>query len=174
MTERFSIVNGQDHHIRIVDNTEDLHSDNMFHRAVHVIVETHGGGMMIQKKAKHTENGGKWSSSASGHVRYQETYKQAAIRELEEETGLKVTDEEELIEVIKASPCEETGYEFVMLYSYLIDPHEEEPKIGCDEVDEIVIAPLAVIVKDICDNNDKYSPAFVEMLNRFLSMHKSK
>ena len=118
--EKFPIVNGNDEVIFFTNNKEELHKLKQKHRAVHVFIETFGGGFIIQKKAEGTENAGKWSSAVSGHVRIGESYSQAAIREIEEEVGLKVSPLE-LDYVGRITACPETGYEFISLFSYLAD-----------------------------------------------------
>lgn len=169
--ETFSIVNIKDEHISVVFGKHNLHVGGRFHRAVHVFVEVFGGKFIIQKKAVGTENGGTWSSAASGHVRFNETYKSAAIRELEEEIGLKI-GKERLRKIIKAPPSFANSNEFVTLFTCLIDPEKENLKLDSKEVDEIVIAKFIDIVEDVQKYRCEYSPAFVELFNVFLAMEK--
>jgi isopentenyldiphosphate isomerase len=170
-TESFSIVDAQDEHLHVVFSKQELHRNGGYHRSVHVFVEVFGGLFILQKKAVSTENGGKWSSAASGHVRCGESYKIAAVRELKEEIGLKA-DEEELNEVVKVSPSIANGNEFSTLFTYLMDPREEELELDQNEVDEIVICPLIDIIGDIEKYKDEYSPAFIELFNIFLAVEK--
>ncbi len=171
MIELFSVVDDKDIHSYAVASKELLHKGGRLHRAVHVFIEVFGGGFVIQKKAAHTENAGKWSSAVSGHVRAGEAYHAAAVRETEEELGLKISDKD-LIKVGKMHPSEATGNEFVVLYSYLLDPEKESISIGCDEVDELITCPINDMVKDVAYNGDKYSPAFVILLDLFLALRK--
>lgn len=165
--ERLVAVNSNDDDILIL-NKKQLHSYGYMHRSSHVFIETFGGGFILQKKAKGTENADKWSSSVSGHVRYKETYRDAAIRETMEELGIKII-EEDLEEIAKIQPCKETGNEFVTLYSYLLAESETvDPNM--DEIDSMIICPLKEIVEDIALNRDKYSPAFILLLNTYLSL----
>ena len=169
--ELFSIVDSNDEHLYTVFGKRALHLNSGYHRSVHIFVEIFGGRFVLQKKAARTENGGKWSSAASGHVRYSESYEEAAMRELEEEIGLKI-EEEELHKVMKASPSHENGNEFVTLFTYLMDPKEEDLALESDEVDEIVINKLLDVVKDVENYRNEYSPAFVELFNKFLALEK--
>jgi len=152
----------------IILNKDIIHKHDYRHRGSHVFIETFGGGFILQKKAKGTENAGKWSSAVSGHVRYKETYMDAAIREAIEELGIELV-KEDLTEVSRVQPHKETGNEFVTLYSYLMDESEVIDPNG-EEVDSIIICPLKEIVADISLNRDKYSPAFVYLLNVYLSL----
>ena len=169
--ESFSIVDARDEHLRVVFGKQALHRNGGYHRSVHVFVEVFGGLFILQKKAAGTENAGKWSSSASGHVRCGESYKKAAVRELEEEIGLKV-DEEELCEIVKVSPSIANGNEFSTLFTYLMDPREEDLELDQVEVDEIVIGALIDVIGDVEKHRDEYSPAFVELFNIFLALEK--
>lgn len=150
-----------------------MHSNNYRHRGVHVFIEVFGGYFIIQKKAFNTENEGLLSSAVSGHVRYSETYKEAAVREAEEELGLKI-DPDELEEIAYVYPCKETNNEFVRLYSYLLDPSEETIHINEIEVDGIIIMPLREIIEDVDENPTKYSPAFKFLLNIFITQNEAE
>ena len=71
-----------------------------------------------------------WTSSCSGHVDAGEDYLSAAIRECEEELGI-VADRKLFIEVFRASPCPETGNEFVRVY---LLKHEKEIRFNRNEI----------------------------------------
>jgi len=169
--EIFWVVDEHDVPLRIVYGKDYLHENGFFHRAVHVFIEVFGGYFIVQQKAKHTENGGLLSSSVSGHVRYGESYLEAAIRETKEELGLDV-ESEELEEIAYVSACGVTNNEFVKLYSYLLDPTKEVITINEEELDGIIILPLGELIEDIADNPNKYSPAFKFLLNIFLTYNK--
>lgn len=169
--ECFGVVGEGDIFLYKALDKDDLHRDNKCHRGIHILVETFGGGMIIQKKAAHTENGGKWSSAVSGHVRLGESYAGAAIREAKEELGLSI-EGEDLTRIAKVNPSKETGNEFVVLYTYLLDPSKEEAVIGCDEVDELITCPLKDLIADMDKGVSEYSPAFVLLFNIFLTLYK--
>jgi len=171
--ERFAVVNIHDIPIRYVTGKEALHNTakDEYHRGVHVFVEVNGGRFLLQRKAKGTENEGKWSSSVSGHVRAGESYRSAAIRESMEELGLDVK-RQDLDEVATIAPCVETSNEFVTLFTYLMDDDEEQIKINKDEVTEVIICRLDDVVNNVDDNKDAYSPAFIVLLNIFLELYK--
>lgn len=68
----------------------ECHADpELVHRSVHVVVEC-GGRLLLQRRGfEKDKSAGQWDSACSGHVRPGETYREAAIRELEEELGIR-------------------------------------------------------------------------------------
>jgi ADP-ribose pyrophosphatase YjhB (NUDIX family) len=124
-------------------------------------------GFVLQLKGKNSENAGKWSSAVSGHVEFGESYEDAAIREAKEELGLEI-DKKELIRIIKIAACKETNNEFVVLFTYLMDRNTESIKLDPDEIENILIAPLADVIKDVNRNLGDYSPAFIKLLDEWL------
>ncbi len=167
--ETFDIVNPDDTVVAVVSGKDRLHELNVIHRSVHILIDIVGGGFLIQKKAEHTENGGKWSSAVSGHVRSGETYSQAAIRECEEEIGIKF-ETNNLERVTKVYPNIGNGLEFSTLFRALIDLDKVRPTIACDELDELMILPLKDLVMDVNEHMyKKYSKPFVFMLNIYLA-----
>jgi len=172
--EKFDIVNHQDIVKMIVSGKDRLHNLNLPHRSIHIFLEVVGGGFIIQKKAEHTENGGKWSSAVSGHVRSGETYEQAAIRESEEELGFKLTPGD-LKKITKLYPSEHTDNEFVTLYGALVNLDKVIPNIACDELDELMILPMKDMILDIDKHMEaKYSKVFITLLNVFLAFRGDK
>ena len=167
--EKFDVVDDRDEVKMIVTGKEKMHFLKLCHRSVHVFLEVLGGGFIIQKKAEHTENGGKWSSAVSGHVRSGESYRDAAIREAKEELDLTVTHGD-LKKITKLYPTEQTDNEFVTLYRATIDLDKVIPSIACDELDGLLILPLKDLIIDIDKYmKTKYSKAFVALLNIFLA-----
>jgi isopentenyldiphosphate isomerase len=171
MEETFSIVSRRDEHLLVVYSKEQLHRNGGYHRSVHVLIEVFGGLFVLQKKSKGTENEGRWSSAVSGHVRYGESYEGAAIREMEEELGIKA-ELRDLNKLAKIGPSNNTGNEFVTIFTYLLDPKNEKLKLNEKEVNEIVKSKLPDVIEDIEANMDEYSPAFIEVFNTFLSLEK--
>jgi isopentenyldiphosphate isomerase len=71
-----------------------FHGDpSLAHRAVHVFVKNSCGDFFLQKRS-HTKRvqPGRWDTSVGGHLAPGESYEAAALRELEEELGVRLTD----------------------------------------------------------------------------------
>jgi isopentenyl-diphosphate delta-isomerase len=92
-----------------------------------------GRQVFLQKRslAKDTAPGC-WDSSCSGHLDAGEDYAAAAVRELGEEIGLRVSGPDVLTEVLRVNACADTGWEFARVYRmesagpFLLHPAEIE------------------------------------------------
>lgn len=113
--EKFDVVDLKDRVIYQASRTR-VHRRNLFHRAVHILIARAGSCWVLQQRAESKDvDPLLWTSSCSGHVDAGENYLCAAIRECEEELGI-IVEAGSLVEVFRASPCVETGYEFVRIY----------------------------------------------------------
>ena len=114
LDEIFDVVDEDDQVIGQATRGE-VHRRGLRHRAVHVLVFNTKGEVFLQKRSMHKDTfPGAWDSSCSGHLDRGEDYDAAAIRELWEEIGLKVTQAPQ--RVLKIDACPETGQEFVWIY----------------------------------------------------------
>jgi len=163
----FPIVSLGDEIVGYMSGKEALHKCGLAHRAIHIFVELFGGGFVLQRKGPNSENAGTLSSAVSGHVEGDESYQDAAVREMKEELGLDI-DEADLEVICKIPPCKETSDEFVVLFSYLLDPSKEDIRPDSEEVSEIIRLPFKDMVLSVDKNKEGYSPAFVLLLDKFL------
>ncbi len=89
MPELFDVVDDQDHVLR-QEPRADVHRQRLLHRAVHVLVFNSKGEVYLQRRsAKKDTYPHRWTTACSGHVDAGEDYDTAAVRELQEELGLK-------------------------------------------------------------------------------------
>lgn len=73
----------------------EVHRDGDWHRAAHVWIAAPDGRILLQRRSERKENHpGLWDVSAAGHVSAGETAVEAAVRETEEELGLKLSPTE--------------------------------------------------------------------------------
>lgn len=88
--ELFDLVDENDKVIGTVKRRETNRNPKRIHRAVCILVFNKKGQLFLQKRSKTKDTyPGYWTISASGHVRSGQTYRQAAIKELKEELGIK-------------------------------------------------------------------------------------
>lgn len=114
--EIFDVVNERDEVVGRATRRE-VHSRGLRHRAVHVLVFNRRGEVFLQKRSMAKDSApGCWDSSCSGHLDAGEDYAAAAVRELEEEIGLKIAGPQLLKPVFRGTAGEETANEFTWVY----------------------------------------------------------
>jgi isopentenyldiphosphate isomerase len=112
--EIFDVVNESD---EVIDRRprHEVHRLGLMHRAAHVLVLNQGGQVFLQKRSlKKDRQPGLWDSSASGHVDSGEDYDACAVRELQEEIGLRLPVPPQRLFKLPASA--ETDQEHVWVY----------------------------------------------------------
>jgi isopentenyl-diphosphate delta-isomerase len=113
--ELFDVVDEQD---RVVGQARraDVHARRLLHRAVHVLCLDEAGRVFLQRRSMLKDSApGKWCASCSGHLDAGEDYDAAALRELEEEIGVRV-EPAALERWLRLEACRETGMEFLWVY----------------------------------------------------------
>lgn len=109
----------------------------IIHRIVQIFLVNSKGELLIQKRA-HTlsSSPGKWDSSSAGHVDEGEEYIEAAVREVEEEIGVKGIVLKELIKIRTEENLEiGTQKRFSTLYTGVYDG---DIKCNREEVSEVM------------------------------------
>jgi isopentenyl-diphosphate delta-isomerase len=72
-----------------------IHRDGDWHRAAHIWIATNDGRILLQRRSLQKENHpGLWDVSAAGHVSSGESVIDSAVREAEEELGLRIDPSE--------------------------------------------------------------------------------
>jgi len=112
------------------------HGDpSLAHRSVHVFVFNAGGDVYLQKRSRRKDvQPGKWDTSVGGHLCPGETYLAAAVRELEEELGVKVPSPQSLKRLhsyIWRTPIETEHVEtYQLIYEGPFSLHPDEIEEG--------------------------------------------
>jgi len=89
-SELFYLVDTNDRIKGYISRREAHANKNNIHRAVGIFVLDEKMQMLMQKRSKKKDmDPGKWSYAVGGHVTVGQTYKQAAIKEIKEELGIK-------------------------------------------------------------------------------------
>jgi isopentenyl-diphosphate delta-isomerase type 1 len=110
----------------------EVHARNLRHRAVHILLVNTRGELFVQKRSATKDTFPRcYDSSASGHVNSREEYDACARREIQEELGL-VVSQAQLRNHFKIEACEDTGWEFVWVYSVVTD---QRPEINLAELE---------------------------------------
>lgn len=114
--EIFDVVDGQNRVVRQATR-RDVHANDWLHRAVHIFVKNARGEVFLQLRSHQKDKKpGKWDSSAAGHLDAGEDYLPCAVRELEEELGIRTTAES-LTFAGRVAACAGTGWEFVEFFT---------------------------------------------------------
>lgn len=91
MERRLSIVNEAGEIIGETTRTE-IHAQGLLHQEIHVWFYLPNGELLFQRRSKDAETApGLLDATVGGHVEIGETYEEAALHEVEEETGVSVT-----------------------------------------------------------------------------------
>tara|TARA_B100001093_G_scaffold381128_2_gene366629 strand:- start:3786 stop:4370 length:585 start_codon:yes stop_codon:yes gene_type:complete len=133
-SEVFDVVDENDLVIGQAMRSE-VHQQALLHRAVHIFARSEYDQWIIQKRSSQKDlDPLLLTSSCSGHVDAGEEYRCAAVRECSEELGVSLK-RMDLLEILRVSPCLETGNEFVRVYltKHVISPVPNKEEIFCLE-----------------------------------------
>ncbi|MBU61912.1 MAG: NUDIX hydrolase [Opitutae bacterium] len=157
--EWFDVVNTLDLEIG-KERRDVVHARKLFHRAVHVLILDATDRILVQKRSLAKDSApGLWCSSCSGHLDAGEGYLPAALRELDEEVGLKISPEN-LAQILSVSPCMETGWEFCRVFFLRNDgPYAFEPS----EITELRSLALHELDDWVSSAPDEFSASFLHL-----------
>jgi len=148
----------------IVDENDDVigtarrrivHARALRHRSAHVVVFNTAGRLLIQlRSAAKDLYPLYWDVSAGGHVGPDESYEQAARRELREELGL--TGELKFVRKTPASKV--TDWEFTCLYELTTD---EPPRPNSHEIEGYEFVLPSPLIEQAVSGRRHMTPALV-------------
>jgi 16S rRNA (adenine1518-N6/adenine1519-N6)-dimethyltransferase len=154
--EQFDVVDESDNVIATRPRAE-VHEKNLLHRAVHILVFNQQGELLVQKRSAWKDREpSKWDSSAAGHLEPGETYEAGAIRETEEELGIRP----KLTPLGKIRACSNTGQEFVEVFTA---QHEGPFSLPPAEIEDALFMPLERIKAWITAQPNDFAPGFWEV-----------
>jgi isopentenyl-diphosphate delta-isomerase type 1 len=158
--EILEIVDSDDRVVGTATRRE-IHEQGLCHRAVHIFVFNSHGKIFIQRRsAAKDRHPLKLGSSAAGHVDPGESYETTAVRELEEELGIKA----QVTRVLSVKAQAKTGHEHVALFSVTTDdlpvPNQAEIVWGSFMTQERLTELMHA-------NPEDFVPAFVLLWHAF-------
>lgn len=159
--ELFDVVDENDQVLR--QETRDVvHQENLLHRAAHMLVFNKKKEVFLQKRSRLKDNHpGVWDSSAAGHLNAGEGYESTAVRELEEELGIKGA---EVQEVAVIPPSANTGWEFIRLY---LARHDGAMRFPCSEVESGQWFPVEIVRDWVAARPQDFASGFIECWSEF-------
>jgi 16S rRNA (adenine1518-N6/adenine1519-N6)-dimethyltransferase len=151
--EIFDVLDDQDRVIGCRPRDE-VHVNNLRHRAVHIWIFNARGELFLQKRSPWKQNHPDlWCSSTAGHVDSGEEYEQAAHRELREEIGIDCR----LTKFWKVESTPETGHEFIEFY---VGTSEGPFRFAPGEVETGSFFPVQQIWEWLMGNPEDFTPVF--------------
>lgn len=95
MEELIDVLNEDGTKTGKVVTRKEVHEKGLWHRIVVIAIIDKEGHLLMQQRSKYVKtNSEKWDISAAGHVSAGQTSREAAIREIKEEVGLEIKQEE--------------------------------------------------------------------------------
>jgi isopentenyl-diphosphate delta-isomerase type 1 len=159
--EILEIVDEDDHVIGTATRAE-IHRKGLLHRSVHLFIFNSSGSMYVQRRsAVKDRHPLKLDSSAAGHVDPGESYATTAVRELEEELGIRA----EIHEILRLRACPETDNEHVVLFEGVTD---SEPIPDKDEIASGEFVPVEKLTSVMDENPEDFVPAFVLLWREYM------
>jgi len=159
--EYLDIYDSSGKSLGIKKSKKEVHEKGLWHRSVHIWVINSKGEVLIQKRSPLVDNHpNEWDISSAGHISAGENDITSALRETEEEIGLRLFPENfTLIGVVEQTSTRE-GYinnEINPVYIVKMDLEPDKIKKQDEEVTEVKFIPYKKLQK-IIENKD---PSFV-------------
>lgn len=126
---------------------DEAHAKGLFHPTVHIWFYTSNGDILLQQRGSHKETFPSfWDVSVAGHVLSGESILNAAIREVQEEIGLSIS-ETDLLQIdirknINVHPNGINDCEFQHVFLSELKTNIENLTIQKEEVDNITLLSL--------------------------------
>lgn len=162
MEEYLEIINDKGEIIGLALRSEVHGNPHLMHRVVHVLVFNEKGEILLQKRSINKDVApGKWDTSVGGHVNPGEDLLDSAIREMEEELGIKRKDLKYLYSYVHTNPFET---EHVTTFCVT---HSGSITFNRDEIEDVRFWSMDEIKE--CLGKGILSDNFEEEINIYLS-----
>lgn len=157
---------------------KEVHENGYWHRAVHIWIINSKNELLVQKRSpKKINNPNRWDISSAGHVESGGNPTDTALRELNEELGLKITaDELEHVFTVKyQSILNEGAYinnEFDEVFLVLMDLDLSKINIQQEELTEVKFIHYKELEKNIKNGNKEFVLHRDEYKKLFTLLHQ--
>ncbi|MFA5926041.1 MAG: NUDIX domain-containing protein [Parcubacteria group bacterium] len=161
--QRLSIVNENDEVVG-EETRENIHKKGLLHREVHVWVYNNKEELLFQERSMIKDTyPGLFDVSVGSHVEIGEEYERTALRELEEETGIKARKNDlTFIASIRGNIIDElTGMKnnsIKKIYAFRFDGNVEDLKVEDGEAVSLRFFPIERILNLSEEESKKFTP----------------
>lgn len=136
---------------------DEVHEKNLWHRHVSCWIMNKDGKILLQQRSLlKKRNPGIWSKTG-GHVDSGEEVFDAAKREVFEEIGLKVDDDNNIITLATYKSKDPTKNFYVYNYVFISDLKEDEYVLQKEEVDQVKYFEIEELEEFKRENNPEFS-----------------
>ncbi len=139
----------------------EVHKYGYWHRAIHILLINSKSEILLQRRSPNKEkHPNLWDISCAGHLSSGDTSMSGALREFEEELGIKANKEKmKLIYTIRKSYVPKEGFienELQDVYLYKADIDINNIKMQKEEVSEVKYVLFETYEKEILNNNKDF------------------
>ena len=164
--EKVVLVNAQDEVLGLMEK-QQAHVAGVLHRAFSVFVFNDKNELLIQQRALDKYHSpGLWTNTCCSHPREDETYKEAALRRLQEEMGF-VCDIEYVFDFIYKADVGDGLTEHELDYVFK-GYFNGTPVLNEDEVAAYQWIDFEELKADVSENPGKYTKWFRIIFNEYL------
>lgn len=156
--ENIDILDENGNQLGLVKTREEVHSKGFWHKVVHIWIINSEGKLLLQKRsAEKKTNPNMWTTSVSGHLSAGDNSIDGAVREIDEEIGLK-TNKDELKYLFTVSEekikSEIINRELIDVYLLRKDVNIKDLKLQEEEVSDIKWVTLSEFEQMVYTNNE--------------------
>ena len=164
MDEIFELVDDNNNVIGTAPRSQCHGNPELCHRTAHVIVLNKSGDILLQKRAKNKDiQPGKWDTAVGGHLMIGETFKHAAVREMNEELGIPSVQQISFLFNMKIR--NEIESENVAVFSTV---YPGPFTIQKSEIDEVKFWPVCELINSM--TKETVTPNCILEIKKFLNM----
>lgn len=167
MTEYVVLVNENDQQLGLMEK-QQAHVAGLLHRAFSVFIFNSKGETLLQKRAEGKYHSpGLWTNTCCSHPRESETYKEAALRRLQEEMGFQCELEEKFYFIYKAK-LDNGLYEHELDHVFTGN-YEGGIHINEEEVADFKWISMENLIEDMNLNPENYTVWFKIIFKEYLA-----